>query len=174
MRIAVASWNEAHVGLRTARLTQGSRRLSSNEKGQQHLGKKNLQEASTQLPLPALAIDTESSEDGGPDETAPPSQQTQAMSEYGRSNVNLKSRFSSMSSNSSFKPGGSRGTKEKSVCPKCGAFVTFHRGSVDDRKFFCAACSGWFLINEEGQSQVTDSQRQLHNLHGRIQHVSHP
>lgn len=32
-------------------------------------------------------------------------------------------------------------------CPKCGTFVTFRHGEFDENTFYCAACSGWFVMS---------------------------
>lgn len=34
-------------------------------------------------------------------------------------------------------------------CPKCGTFVTFRHGDFDENTFYCAACSGWFVVSPQ-------------------------
>lgn len=41
--------------------------------------------------------------------------------------------------------GGGGGGRHQ--CPKCGTYVTFRHGDFDENTFYCAACSGWFVIN---------------------------
>lgn len=55
-------------------------------------------------------------------------------------------------------------------CPKCGANVTFqdttnandatqngHNGSIQNNCFYCAACSGWFLIQPNSEDEASTS-----------------
>ena len=47
--------------------------------------------------------------------------------------------------------GNTTGGGSKHRCPKCGAFVTFQENTTNriQNCFYCAACSGWFLIQPE-------------------------
>jgi hypothetical protein len=48
--------------------------------------------------------------------------------------------------------GSTTGGGSKHRCPKCGAFVTFQETTATNRIqncFYCAACSGWFLVQPE-------------------------
>lgn len=49
------------------------------------------------------------------------------------------------------KTGGGNGTggSGQQRCPKCGTFVTFRHGHFEDNTFYCAACSGWFVISPD-------------------------
>jgi len=42
--------------------------------------------------------------------------------------------------------GGGRGGNGKHKCPKCGMSVTFKHGDFEENTFYCATCSGWFLV----------------------------
>lgn len=42
-------------------------------------------------------------------------------------------------------PGSGGGGRHR--CPKCGTYVTFRHGDFDENTFYCAACSGWFVIS---------------------------
>jgi ATP-dependent Clp protease ATP-binding subunit ClpX len=42
-------------------------------------------------------------------------------------------------------------------CPKCGTFVTFRHGDFDENTFYCAACSGWFVVNPGTTITGTDA-----------------
>eukprot|EP00956_Cyclotella_meneghiniana_P024500 scaffold49271_cov34-Cyclotella_meneghiniana.AAC.1 len=48
-------------------------------------------------------------------------------------------------------PGNGGGGGSKHRCPKCGAFVTFqeHNTNRIQNCFYCAACSGWFLVQPD-------------------------
>jgi hypothetical protein len=49
--------------------------------------------------------------------------------------------------------GGGNG---KHKCPKCGMSVTFKHGDFEENTFYCATCSGWFLVKntvEKGEPQ---------------------
>ena len=41
--------------------------------------------------------------------------------------------------------GGSGGGRHR--CPKCGTFVVFRHGDFSENTFYCAACSGWFVLS---------------------------
>eukprot|EP00956_Cyclotella_meneghiniana_P024502 scaffold49272_cov56-Cyclotella_meneghiniana.AAC.2 len=57
-------------------------------------------------------------------------------------------------------PGGGGG---KHRCPKCGAFVTFqeHNTNRIQNCFYCAACSGWFLVQPDHEVRVGEHNRML-------------
>lgn len=42
--------------------------------------------------------------------------------------------------------GGGGGGTGRYRCPKCGTHVTFRHGDFDENTFYCATCSGWFLV----------------------------
>jgi len=42
--------------------------------------------------------------------------------------------------------GGNGGGTGRYRCPKCGTHVTFRHGDFDENTFYCATCSGWFLV----------------------------
>jgi ATP-dependent Clp protease ATP-binding subunit ClpX len=42
--------------------------------------------------------------------------------------------------------GGGGGGSIRHKCPKCGKFVTFRHGEFEENTYYCATCSGWFLI----------------------------
>jgi len=54
--------------------------------------------------------------------------------------------------------GGGRGGRLK--CPKCGMTVTFKHGDFEENTFYCATCSGWFMvqdaIDEGGGKRLTE------------------
>lgn len=50
--------------------------------------------------------------------------------------------------------GGNRGGTGRYRCPKCGTHVTFRHGDFDENTFYCATCSGWFLVTS---TSVTSS-----------------
>eukprot|EP00541_Cyclophora_tenuis_P007977 CAMPEP_0116546592 /NCGR_PEP_ID=MMETSP0397-20121206/3306_1 /TAXON_ID=216820 /ORGANISM="Cyclophora tenuis, Strain ECT3854" /LENGTH=697 /DNA_ID=CAMNT_0004071027 /DNA_START=39 /DNA_END=2133 /DNA_ORIENTATION=- len=41
---------------------------------------------------------------------------------------------------------GGGGGSGRHRCPKCGTNVTFRHGDFEENTFYCATCSGWFLI----------------------------
>lgn len=41
-------------------------------------------------------------------------------------------------------------------CPKCGTFVTFRHGDFDENTFYCAACSGWFVMSPHAMRAVQE------------------
>jgi hypothetical protein len=45
------------------------------------------------------------------------------------------------------KAGNNGGGGGRNRCPKCGTFVTFRHTDFDDNTFYCAACSGWFVVS---------------------------
>jgi hypothetical protein len=42
---------------------------------------------------------------------------------------------------------GGSGGGGRHRCPKCGTKVTFRHGDFDENTFYCAACSGWFVVS---------------------------
>jgi predicted RNA-binding Zn-ribbon protein involved in translation (DUF1610 family) len=54
------------------------------------------------------------------------------------------SSMSSSKAGASRKVGGGGGGRHR--CPKCGTTVTF-RCDYEDNTFYCASCSGWFVVN---------------------------
>lgn len=70
-------------------------------------------------------------------------------------------------------------------CPKCGTHVTFRHGDFEENTFYCASCSGWFLITPstitaDGTTTKKDSYSEYPNTEGNqpqdphilMQHVS--
>jgi len=47
--------------------------------------------------------------------------------------------------------GGGGGGNGKHKCPKCGMSVTFKHGDFEENTFYCATCSGWFLVKNAGE-----------------------
>ena len=43
--------------------------------------------------------------------------------------------------------GGAGGGNGRNRCPKCGTSVTFRHGDFEENTYYCATCSGWFLID---------------------------
>lgn len=55
--------------------------------------------------------------------------------------------------------GGGGGGHSHHRCPKCGASVTFQDSSKNNKGmqnncFYCAACSGWFLVKPTNSSSI--------------------
>jgi len=46
-------------------------------------------------------------------------------------------------------PGG--GGRGRYKCPKCGSSVTFKHGDFEANTFYCATCSGWFMVQNSGE-----------------------
>ena len=44
--------------------------------------------------------------------------------------------------------GGGSGGSGKQKCPKCGMSATFKHSDFEDNAFYCATCSGWFLVKD--------------------------
>lgn len=44
------------------------------------------------------------------------------------------------------KASGGGGGTGRYRCPKCGTHVTFRHGDFEENTFYCATCSGWFLV----------------------------
>lgn len=53
---------------------------------------------------------------------------------------------------------------------QCGTFVTFRHGDFDENTFYCAACSGWFVINPG--TTITD--KNIDDLLEKRKHVEDP
>lgn len=50
--------------------------------------------------------------------------------------------------------GGGGGTGNgKHKCPKCGMSVTFQHSDFEDNTFYCATCSGWFLVKNAKEDE---------------------
>jgi ribosomal protein S27AE len=45
---------------------------------------------------------------------------------------------------------GGGGGNGRHRCPKCGTSVTFRHGDFEENTYYCATCSGWFLIDSNG------------------------
>jgi hypothetical protein len=65
-------------------------------------------------------------------------------------------------------PGGSGGSKgPPHRCPKCGATVTFQESSAASSSnriqncFYCAACSGWFLVQPQSSQNAEEHSKYL-------------
>lgn len=50
------------------------------------------------------------------------------------------------------KSGGGGGGSGRYRCPKCSTFVTFRHGDFHENTFYCANCSGWFVVNADSVS----------------------
>ena len=54
--------------------------------------------------------------------------------------------------------GGGGGGNGKHKCPKCGALsVTFKHGDFEENTFYCATCSGWFLVKNAEKSDASQN-----------------
>jgi hypothetical protein len=42
-------------------------------------------------------------------------------------------------------------------CPKCGSFVSFRHEDFEENTFYCATCSGWFLVTSSTSTQGNDA-----------------
>ena len=81
-----------------------------------------------------------------------------------------------------FKKGSGGGGRNR--CPKCRNYVTFRHAEFKENTFFCAECSGWFLITPNSTSPdnavKSDSHREFTKIDGNksndpqilMQHVS--
>jgi len=92
------------------------------------------------LPMPALDLAYDYTDEKG----GKPSSIPGKNNIYSNSDNSLKGR--------GFGGGGGR-----QKCPKCGTFVTFCHVEFEENTFYCAACSGWFLISQENRSVETDT-----------------
>ena len=54
--------------------------------------------------------------------------------------------------------GGSDGGNGRHRCPKCGTSVTFRHGDFEENTYYCATCSGWFLIDTNATSDGSKHQ----------------
>lgn len=52
--------------------------------------------------------------------------------------------------------GGGGGGAGKHKCPKCGTSVTFKHADFEDNTFYCASCSGWFLVKNANKGGGDD------------------
>ena len=52
-------------------------------------------------------------------------------------------------------PSGGGGGNGKHKCPKCGMSVTFKHGDFEENTFYCATCSGWFLVKNAEKSDAS-------------------
>ena len=50
--------------------------------------------------------------------------------------------------------GGGGGGRHR--CPKCGTYVTFRHTDFEENTFYCAACSGWFVVSPSAPMTATD------------------
>lgn len=77
----------------------------------------------------------------------PPSRESDPTMTGGSSTSPYPPPSSSSSSSSGRKMGndGSGGGRHR--CPKCGTYVTFRHTDFDENTFYCAACSGWFVVS---------------------------
>lgn len=58
--------------------------------------------------------------------------------------------------------GGGGGTGNgKHKCPKCGMSVTFQHSDFEDNTFYCATCSGWFLVKNAKEEEGTTAANTL-------------
>jgi len=53
--------------------------------------------------------------------------------------------------------GGNGGGTGRYRCPKCGTHVTFRHGDFEENTFYCATCSGWFLVTPTTTASNNDS-----------------
>jgi hypothetical protein len=53
--------------------------------------------------------------------------------------------------------GGGGGGKGRHKCPKCGMSITFKHGDFEENTFYCATCSGWFLVKKANEKATTSS-----------------
>jgi hypothetical protein len=120
------------------------------------------------IPMPALALahdydyyeegDLGESNEGNFDASIPANRSIEARyGESGRSTMStIPNRPTSRKASGGGPPsgggggppsGGSGGGGEgKHKCPKCGTSVTFKHADFEDNTFYCASCSGWFLV----------------------------
>lgn len=112
------------------------------------------------IPMPALALaydydyyeegDLGESNEGNFDASIPANGSIEARyGENGRSTMStIPNRPTSRKVSGGGPPsGGSGGGGEgKHKCPKCGTSVTFKHADFEDNTFYCASCSGWFLV----------------------------
>lgn len=80
--------------------------------------------------------------------TIPPSQNFSSSSFLGTSSTPHNQSIRNMGSG-----GGGGGNNGRYRCPKCGTHVTFRHGDYEENTFYCATCSGWFLITPSTEQQ---------------------
>jgi hypothetical protein len=111
------------------------------------------------LPVPALAIayDYQDYDDDDDDED---NDAQNITSKYGdNSTMNSLSSTSSSSFSQMRKASGGGGPPSgggsgggggdgKQKCPKCGMSATFKHSDFEESAFYCATCSGWFLVKD--------------------------
>ena len=86
--------------------------------------------------MPALDLTYDDYTDGG----------KQPMSNSSNNNHHNPLYSNSDTKGRGFRRGGGGGRQK---CPKCGTFVTFCHVEFEENTFYCAACSGWFLISPD-------------------------
>ena len=111
------------------------------------------------LPVPALAIAYDY-QDYDDDEDEEDSDTQNITSKYGdNSTMNTLSSSSSSSFSQMRKASGGGGPPSgggsgggggdgKQKCPKCGMSATFKHSDFEESAFYCATCSGWFLVKD--------------------------
>jgi hypothetical protein len=128
--------------------------------------------ACIQEPMPALALayDYEYDEPGNDSQESSMGSHNYLQSpEF--SSLSLHSRPFSSNLGSNFGGGfgtGGGGTKGgsggKHKCPKCGNSVTFKHTDFEENTFYCASCSGWFLVKNSGRN--TEVSQPVQHGHG--------
>jgi len=58
--------------------------------------------------------------------------------------------------------GGNGGGTGRYRCPKCGTHVTFRHGDFEENTFYCATCSGWFLVTPTTAASNSSSNSEEH------------
>jgi len=118
-------------------------------------------------PLPAVAYDYVDDDDDEHDHTAVVQQENPekitSSSAGGRiTNAPPRSTSASLEGRSlpSRKSGssGGGGNDGRHRCPKCGTSVTFRHGDFEENTYYCATCSGWFLI--DNNNVISDKSKQ--------------
>ena len=110
---------------------------------------------SFQEPMPALALAHDYNyDDSGNDSQEDMTSQIGSMHPKSTQKLNTLSPNARHYSASLGSGGGSGGTKGGSggrhKCPKCGMTVTFKHTDFEENTFYCASCSGWFLVKNSG------------------------
>jgi len=118
------------------------------------------------LPMPALAIayDDEEYDSEYTDMDVNYSPAQDMTAKYGDGGTMNTATDGVLTSSQSFKPikgsggppssGGGGGTGNgKHKCPKCGMSVTFQHTDFEDNTFYCATCSGWFLVKNAKEDE---------------------
>ena len=113
--------------------------------------------ASIQDPMPALALayDYEYDEPGNDSQESMISHNGSISSELKSLSLHCRQYSTTLGSGSG--GGGTRGGNGgKHKCPKCGNSVTFKHTDFEENTFYCASCSGWFLVkNSGGNAEVS-------------------